>query len=79
MRRKEQDVNRMDFSGRGAAEVVYGDGEFHIVRHGEYVTCAVTGTKIPLDELRYWSVDRQEAYASPEISLRRYQEVAGQK
>ena len=32
-------------------------------------------SSIPLDELRYWSVDRQEAYASPEISLQRELEV----
>ena len=33
--------------------------------------CAVTGEPIALEELRYWSVDRQEAYASPEIAARR--------
>jgi hypothetical protein len=26
----------------------------------------VTGAQIPLEELRYWSVDLQEAYATPE-------------
>lgn len=55
----------------GEAEIVYGDGEFHVVRPGAYVICAVTGEKIPLDDLRYWSVDLQEAYASPEASLKR--------
>jgi hypothetical protein len=35
------------------------------------VRCAVTGDAIPLDELRYWSVARQEAYRSAEISLQR--------
>ncbi len=59
----------------GAAELVYGDGEFHVVRHGSFVTCAVTGAQITLDELRYWSVDRQEAYASAEISLKRHIEL----
>ena len=58
----------------GEAEIVYGDGEFHVVRPGAYVICAITGEKIPLDDLRYWSVDLQEAYASPEASLRRYLE-----
>ena len=33
--------------------------------------CAVTGAPIPLDELRYWSVDLQEAYASTEAALAR--------
>jgi hypothetical protein len=31
---------------------------------GDHVLCAVSGTPIPLDELRYWSVARQEAYLS---------------
>lgn len=65
-------MNRMDKSGGGEAELVYGDGEFHVVRPGTYVICAATGTRIPLEELRYWSVDLQEAYASAEISLKRY-------
>lgn len=65
-------MNRIDkLDGNGEAELVYGDGEFHVVRHGVYVLCAVTGARIPLDELRYWSVDLQEAYASPDVSLKR--------
>jgi hypothetical protein len=35
------------------------------------VRCAVTGAAIPLPALKYWSVDLQEAYASPEASVRR--------
>jgi hypothetical protein len=31
----------------------------------------VTGAPIPLEELRYWSVDLQEAYSSPEAVLGR--------
>jgi hypothetical protein len=27
---------------------------------------------IPLEELKYWSVDRQEAYATPEAVLKRW-------
>lgn len=67
-------MNRIDKMGGGAAEVVYDDGEFHVVRPGAYVVCAVTGEHISLDDLRYWSVDLQEAYANPEASLKRYQE-----
>jgi len=33
---------------------------------GNLVRCAVTDARIPLDELKYWSVDLQEAYAVPE-------------
>jgi hypothetical protein len=29
----------------------------------------VTGKMIPLDELKYWSVDRQEPYADAAASL----------
>jgi hypothetical protein len=31
----------------------------------------VTGVPIPIEELKYWSVDLQEAYASPDAVLRR--------
>ncbi len=55
----------------GEAEVEYLDGEIRILRSGAYVRCAVTGTPIPLDDLRYWNVDLQEAYASPEAKLQK--------
>ena len=55
----------------GEAEVKYLDGDFRIVRPGAFVRCAVTGVPIPLEELRYWSVDLQEAYATPEAVLQR--------
>jgi hypothetical protein len=32
----------------------------------------VTGEPIALADLRYWSVDSQEAYASAAISVQRY-------
>jgi len=37
---------------------------------GDHVVCAMTQAQIPLVELRYWSVARQEAYADAEASLR---------
>jgi hypothetical protein len=55
----------------GEAEVKFLDGDFRIVRPGAFVRCAVTGVPIPLEELKYWSVDLQEPYASPEAVLRR--------
>jgi len=55
----------------GEAKIEYLDGDFRILKPGAYVTCAVTGQLIPLDELRYWSVDLQEAYATSEASMRR--------
>lgn len=41
---------------------------FRVLVPGDHVPCAVTGRKIPLEDLRYWSIARQEAYASAEIS-----------
>ena len=55
----------------GEAEVKFLDGDFRIVRPGAFVRCAVTGVPIPLEELKYWSVEEQEAYASPEAVMRR--------
>ncbi len=60
---------------QGQADVEYLDGEYHVVKAGGFVVCAVTGTQIPLDALRYWSVDLQEAYASPAVALKRMQET----
>jgi hypothetical protein len=58
----------------GEAKIEFQDGDFRILRPGAYVRCAVTGEPIPLDELRYWSVDRQEAYATPDASMKRERE-----
>ena len=55
----------------GEAKIEFVDGEFRIIRPGAFVRCAVTGEPIPLEELRYWSVDLQEAYSSPEAALAR--------
>ena len=70
-------MNQMerDFRPDGLADLEFLDGEYRVVRPGSFVLCAVTGTKIPLDALRYWSVDLQEAYASPHIALKRFQEA----
>jgi len=66
-------MNRIDRrpADAGKAKLEYLDGDFRIVRPGAFVRCAVTGQPIPLDELRYWSVDRQEAYASYAASMTR--------
>ena len=52
------------------ARVHYMANSFRLLSTGDHVVCAVTGAAIPLDELRYWSVVRQESYASAEISTR---------
>ena len=55
----------------GEAEVKFLDGDFRIVRPGAFVRCAVTRVPIPLEELKYWSVELQEPYASPDVVLQR--------
>ncbi len=67
-------LNRFDRASpmAGEAEVKYLDGDFRVLRPGAFVRCAVTGTPIPLEELKYWSVDLQEAYLSPEVVLQRH-------
>ena len=59
---------------QGEAELHYLDGEYEVIQPGGYVICAVSGMHIPLEALRYWSVDLQEAYASPDIAIARMQE-----
>lgn len=70
-------MNRFDTNFRPGAEakLKYLDADYQVVQKGEFVRCAVTGKPIRLDELRYWSVRRQEAYASSEIASRRYLET----
>ena len=57
----------MQGSGR-EARIHYLAGTFRMLGDGDHVRCAVTGVAIPLDELRYWSVARQEAYADAAAS-----------
>ncbi|NCP12873.1 MAG: DUF2093 domain-containing protein [Sphingomonadales bacterium] len=54
-----------------AARLYYGPSSFRVLRSGSHVLCAVTGVAIPLPDLRYWSAERQEAYATCEIATRR--------
>lgn len=70
-------MNKMDrdFGAEGMAELEYLDGEYRIVKPGAFVVCAVTGVHIPLEALRYWSVDLQEAYATPADALKRLKEA----
>ena len=68
-------MNKMELDEKGGeAKLAYHDGEYEVLMPGAYVVCAVTGTRIPLDALRYWSVDLQEAYANPGIATARMQE-----
>jgi hypothetical protein len=70
-------MNQHDRSFMGApeAEIRYAHGDFKVVRNGAFVRCAVTGQPIPVEDLKYWSVERQEAYASTTAVLRRLTEL----
>ena len=74
-------MNRFDrlFGSKGEARVRYLDGEYQVMSAGDFVRCAVTGDIIALAELRYWSVERQEAYATPAAALKRHLAVSGAK
>jgi hypothetical protein len=65
-------LNKFGPSGHGEAQIQYLDGDFRVTSPGTYVRCAVTDVRIPLDELKYWSVDLQEAYALPSAVLQRH-------
>ena len=70
---REAEMNRYERRplSAGEAEVEYLDGEIRILRPGTFVRCAVTGVPIPVEDLRYWNVDLQEAYANHEAKLQR--------
>ena len=70
-------MNRFDtlFGLKGEARIKYLDGDYHVVVPGDFVRCAVSGTRIPLPDLRYWNVELQEPYASAAISLQRHIEL----
>lgn len=58
-------------SSEKAAKLYYGASSFRVLRPGQHVICAISGEAIPLEELRYWSAEYQEAYATCEIATRR--------
>ena len=51
------------------ARLHYLPNGFRMLAAGDHVLCAVTGVPIALDSLRYWSVERQEAYATAQASV----------
>lgn len=63
--------------GGRAARVHYLAGTFRLLSDGDHVVCAVTGTQIPLHELKYWSVERQEPYVDADASLQAERSAKG--
>lgn len=64
----------LDRFGR-AAILRYESGSYRVLQAGDHVLCAVTGQRINLAALRYWSHEFQEAYASADIASARYAEM----
>jgi len=54
------------------AVVRYLDADYVVLRPGSFVRCAITGRPIPIDELSYWNVDRQEAYVDAAAAHQAY-------
>ena len=54
------------------AKIKYLPNNFEIIEAGDHVTCAISGKKIPLEQLNYWNVELQEPYFSyVEASIKR--------
>ncbi len=59
--------------GNREAKIRFLDGEYQIIKTGEFIRCGITGDPIPLDRLRYWNVQRQIAYKSAQIAFEDFQ------
>ena len=46
------------------ARIKYLPNNFKVIQDGDHVICAISGKKIPLENLTYWNVDLQEPYFS---------------
>lgn len=55
--------------GRRPAKLHYMANNFRMLSPGDHVICARSGQPIPLENLRYWSVERQEPYATAELAV----------
>jgi len=51
------------------ARLHYMAGTFRVLTPGDHVVCAATGRPIALEDLRYWSVVRQEAYSTAQAAV----------
>lgn len=58
--------------GRSEAKLRYFDADFKVLEAGTFVRCAISGKIIPVVDLKYWSVDRQEAYVDVDAAVEAY-------
>ena len=61
----------------GEARLQYLDADFDVIKPGHFVICAVTQKKIPLEDLRYWCMDSQEAYFDAEAAFTQWKRRNG--
>ena len=57
------------------AKLKFNPNGFEIVENGDYVICAVSRKKIPINQLTYWNVELQEAYFSSKEAQERFEEI----
>ena len=70
-------MNQFEQIGGKEAKIKYLDGDYQVISSGSFVRCAVTNKPIPVEELKYWSVARQEAYIDVQTSFEREQQFRG--
>ena len=61
----------------GEAKLKYGPADYEVIKSGQFVICAITQQKIPLAELRYWSVDDQEPYIDAAAAFTKWKRKNG--
>ncbi len=59
--------------GKSEAKLRYLDADIAIKTPGTFVTCAITKKQIPIIDLKYWNVDRQEAYADADAAMQAFE------
>ena len=68
-------MNRFEGPGAAEAKIKYLDGDYQIISPGSFVRCALSGESIMLEDLKYWSVARQEPYIDALTSFKREQQA----
>ena len=73
-------MDKRSFRGTPGTPAVlrYDLSDFKIITPGAFVVCAETGKPIPLDDLRYWNPERQEAYIDANAASERERKIAEQ-
>jgi hypothetical protein len=68
-------MNLLEVTGGAEAKLKYDVSDYRIIKHGDFVRCAVTGRAIALEDLKYWNPERQEAYVDADASLKAEQKA----